>query len=119
MDKGQVYRTLLFWGALLVLLGYWQGWPYLIAGVGLASALMAAFPPLAVLFFRGVWGITRMVGWLNGLVLLTLVYVLVLTPVAWLSRRFRPDPLQLKKPTDSPWQMRDHRFGPDDLQQPW
>ena len=63
-----------------------------------------------------------MLGAINSRVLLTLVYYLVLTPIALLYRLTHRDPLSLKRADDtgrSYWIVRDHTFGPRDLERPW
>src|SRR5207247_5303096 len=54
-------------------------------------------------------------------VLLTLVYYLVLTPIALLYRLTHRDPLRLRRADDtgrSYWIVRDHPFEPRDLERP-
>jgi hypothetical protein len=95
-----------------------------------AFAYVALGLLLVGLFFRwpaaklaGAWlGLSAVLGAINSRVLLTLVYYLVLTPVALLYRLTHRDPLSLKRPDDtgrSYWIVRDHKFGPRDLERPW
>ena len=85
---------------------------------------------LVGLFFRwpaaklsGAWlGFSAMLGAVNSTVLLTIVYYLVLTPVALLYRLMHRDELSLKGAGNterSYWIVRDHRFVPRDLERPW
>ncbi|SRR6266498_4207431 len=78
--------------------------------------------PLAVklsgawLWFAGVLGA------INSRILLTLIYYLVLVPVATLYRWNAGDPLKLKRRDDthrSYWIVREHQFESRDLERPW
>lgn len=95
-----------------------------------AFAYLALGLLLVGLFFRwpaaklaGAWlGLSAVLGAINSRVLLTLVYYLVLTPIALLYRLTHRDPLSLKRADDSErsyWILRDHRFEPRDLERPW
>ena len=95
-----------------------------------AFAYVALGLLLIGLFFRwpaaklaGAWlGLSAVLGAINSRVLLTLVYYLVLTPIALLYRLTHRDPLGLKRADDSErsyWILRDHRFEPRDLERPW
>ena len=95
-----------------------------------AFAYVALGLLLVGLFFRwpagklaGTWlGFSAVLGAINSKILLTLVYYLVLTPIALLYRLTHRDPLSLKRADDSGrsyWIVRDHQFGPRDLERPW
>ena len=95
-----------------------------------AFAYVALGLLLVGLFFRwpaaklaGAWlGLSAVLGAINSKILLTLVYYLVLTPIALLYRLTHRDPLSLKRVDDSGrsyWIVRDHQFGPRDLERPW
>jgi len=51
--------------------------------------------------------------------LLTLVYFLILTPVALLSRIGKKDSLTLRKPAVSNWSDRNHQYQQEDLENVW
>jgi hypothetical protein len=64
----------------------------------------------------------RILGAVNSKVLLTLLYYLILVPVAVLSRWNTGDALKLKRGDDnhrSYWIVREHQFEPRDLERPW
>ena len=95
-----------------------------------AFAYVALGLLLVGLFFRwpavklaGAWlGFSAVLGAINSKILLTLVYYLVLTPIALLYRLTHRDSLSLKRAADSGgshWIVRDHEFGPRDLERPW
>ena len=58
-------------------------------------------------------------GNINSAVLLFLIYYLLLTPIAFLSRIGSKDPLQLKAPTKSNFKELRHLYSAKDLQNPW
>lgn len=61
-------------------------------------------------------------GGVNAKVLLSLVYLLVLTPIALVYRAFHGDFLTLKRRSGagaSYWKERNHRYGAGDLDRPW
>ena len=59
------------------------------------------------------------VGKINGFVLLSLVFFLVLTPIAFFYRLFNKDSLALEPKGDSYFAVRDHTFTGEDLTNPW
>jgi len=58
-------------------------------------------------------------GFVIGKVVLSLVFFLVLVPVAWLSRLFRKDPLKLKARHQSTYHLRDHLYKAEDFENMW
>ena len=71
----------------------------------------------------GMWlGLGAVLGGLNSKILLTVVYCLVLVPIAFIHRRIRGNPMNLERSHDarsSYWTIRDHRFEPRDIERPW
>ena len=63
--------------------------------------------------------ITRVLGYVNARVLLSLVFFIILVPLAFLQRMFKKDVLQLKRPTKSMYKERNHLFEPKDLENMW
>ena len=59
------------------------------------------------------------IGRVNAAMLLFLVYYLILTPIAFLSRIGSKDPLQLKAPEKSNFVLYEHKFRPEDLKNTW
>jgi hypothetical protein len=71
-----------------------------------------------------IWGwekFSHALGWFNSKVLLSIVFFLFLTPIAFLYRIFRKkDTLMLKRPPDnSAFVERNHTFTSRDLENPW
>lgn len=76
---------------------------------------------LAARVSRAWLGLAAALGALNARVLLTLVYYLVLTPVAFVYRIAHGDVLDLEPVARgrSHWKPRDHDFEARDLERPW
>ncbi|GJM32885.1 MAG: hypothetical protein DHS20C18_18860 [Saprospiraceae bacterium] len=104
-------------GFLILFLIFDQRWMIfvsLIVGLaGLFSTFLAQYIDWAWMKF------VRILGWINSRILLSLVFFVVLLPLALLSRLFKKDPLMLKKRTDSYFKERNHTFTPKDLEHPW
>ncbi|KAA5539795.1 SxtJ family membrane protein [Adhaeribacter rhizoryzae] len=69
------------------------------------------------------WGWTKLalaLGYINGIILLTLIFFLVLCPVAFLYRFKNKDPLQLKKKSSGSYFItRNHTYTAQDLEKLW
>lgn len=90
---------------------------YVIIGIAVLSALFRAFASL----LASLWMAFGMVlGKINGAILLTLVYFLLLTPLSFLKKIFSPSQSFLKsKDANSRFIVRDHTYDKKDLQFPW
>ena len=67
-------------------------------------------------------GFAAVLGGLNSKILLTVVYCLVLVPIAFIHRRIRGNRMNLERShhaQPSYWTIRDHRFEPPDIERPW
>ena len=82
---------------ICLLLGYWGKFPkFLPVSLGLLILTMAwpnAFRPLAVLWF----GLSHLLGRVMSRVILTVLFFLIVTPIALIRRLMGADALQLKK----------------------
>ena len=59
-------------------------------------------------------------GWVNSRILLSVIYFVFLLPIAWVSRLFTKDPLKLKaKTASSLYNVRDHEYKKEDLENIW
>ena len=69
------------------------------------------------------WGWLRfshLIGTVNTRIILTLIFFLFLTPIAFVYRLFHGDSLKIKKNTsDSNWFHRDHTYEKSDLDKAW
>lgn len=78
----------------------------------------ALFKPAAKVWFA----LSHVLGTVMSKVLLTVVFLVVLTPVGLLRAMLGKDPMrvrQFKKDTASAFRVRDHAFGPADIEQPF
>ena len=85
-----------------------------------ASGLLSTFlaEKIAWLWYK----LAAVLGKVNGFILLTILFYFILTPIAWLSKVFKKDDLQLKKKSDpnaSYFVERNHTFSKEDLEKPW
>lgn len=65
--------------------------------------------------------LTQFIGLVVSKIILTLIFFLLLFPLALLSRMFsKKDPLHLKKnSSDSYYSVRNHEYSQEDLKDPW
>jgi hypothetical protein len=104
---------------LLVLHVIFQKEGFLLAAqiIGAASILSEHFLTLVT------WAWTKLalaLGYINGIILLSLIFFLVLWPVALLYRYKNKDPLQLKKKSSgSYFTTRNHTYTAQDLEKMW
>tara|TARA_B100000508_G_C11288802_1_gene194197 strand:- start:90 stop:464 length:375 start_codon:yes stop_codon:yes gene_type:complete len=58
-------------------------------------------------------------GWVNSRILLSIIFFILLTPIAWLYRMINKDPLKKKKSEHSTFVNRNHQFTKADLENVW
>lgn len=58
-------------------------------------------------------------GKINAAILLFIIYYLLLTPIAFLARIGKKDPLQLNAPPTTNFVFKQHKYTAKDLQNPW
>lgn len=97
----------------------WGGRPWLWGGLSI-GLLGLLWPAAGALLAKAWQQLAHLLGRVNGSLLLGLVFFLVLWPTALLARLFRrEDRLQLRRKTGSYFQVREHTFTAEDLQDPW
>ena len=107
---------------LALLLAEWIWSPgYLMLVAGALGAISLMFPVLAEWIHIGWMKLAQALGWFNGRLLLSLVFFLLLTPIALIYRLFNRDSLRLKRPKEgeSMFVERNHTFSASDLSNPW
>ena len=105
----------------LLALFLWLKNPWLLRSA-LAVGALGAFSPWAAEKIHQGWTLlARALGWVNGRILLSAVFFVFLTPIAWLARKAKAMDLQLiKKPEGSSYYVtRDHTYEPKDLDNTW
>jgi len=87
----------------------------------MAALLIALLvPPLARLITLGWEKFSRILAAVNNRIILTIVYYLVLVPIACLYRLFNRDPLRLaRKESGSYYCERNHLYSSTDLEKMW
>lgn len=89
---------------------------YVSAVVGIGGLLSTTFGGL----IHRLWmGLAKGLGFINGHLLLGLIFFFLLFPISLLYRLKSSDPLQLKKGKDSYFKDRNHTFEKKDLENPW
>lgn len=115
-DRARTADTLLAITTGLVVLGLTFGarWCFVVAAIAGGIGLLS--PALSGWIAQGWSWLGAKLGWINGRILLGLVFFVVLTPVALLRR------LLAKRSPDhgtTYWTARDHRYTAADLEKPW
>ena len=112
-------ETILVWVLFLVLL-YWifkdSGFLMAAAIIGLAGLLAPALA--AKLHWAWMW-LTRAIGTLTSTILLTIIFFLILTPLALISRLIGKNSLQLKPGAPTYFKTRHKTYDRDSLENSW
>jgi hypothetical protein len=88
--------------------------------VAAVIAFTSLIPPVGALVVKGWLALGQGLGWINSRIILTVIWYLFLTPIAFLYKLRGKDPLQLKKgESGSHFVTRKHQYGPKDLENPW
>ncbi len=119
MQKTDPYKTVLVILTGLLVISWFFKSPYLqLVSIGL-GVICVFFSRVAVLI-DWLWiKLALGLGWINSRILLTLIFFLFLLPVAWVSRLFVKDPLNLKRRKESLYINRNHKFQKKDLENIW
>ena len=72
-------------------------------------------------FITWIWlKLSHVMGWVMSKVILSIVFYLILFPIAALSRLFKPDLMRIKKNgKPSYYSERNQKYSAEDLQNPW
>jgi hypothetical protein len=88
--------------------------------IALTVLLLSTISEKAAIFIDKWWfWFGEKAGKVNAAILLFLIYYLILTPIAFLSRIGKKDPLQLHAPEKSNFIVKHHRYSAKDLENPW
>ena len=103
-----------------LVIGLIFGWQPLVVAATVLGVGFLLFPAFGDLILKGWFKFAEALGWFNSRVLLSLVFYIILTPIAVAYRLAGNDPLQLKKrPETSVFTDRNHTVTQKDLQDPW
>lgn len=118
--KQQDYKSIIVMVLGFLILGMVLKVPwlnYVAIGVGVAALISQHLLRLILKFW---FGLAKVLGFINSRILLTVVYVVVLLPLAFLSRMFGNNSVQLKKKSgESYFVNRNHKYAKADLENPW
>ena len=115
-DAGMAF-TLIF----ILLKVIFEGEYFLMIAMGLLILTMTApiiCKPLAVIWF----GLAQILSTIVSKIILSVVFFVIVTPVAFIQRLMRKDSLRLndfKKGRESVMYNRNHTFGPQDIEKPF
>jgi hypothetical protein len=89
--------------------------------ISLLIGAISIFFPFAAKWIEWFWmKLAMALGWVNSRILLSVIYFAFLFPIAWLSRLFTKDPLQLKQSkSKSLYSIREHLYKKEDLENIW
>lgn len=95
-------------------------YPYFLIAAAVVGVGSLAIPAFGDLIVKGWYKIAEILGAINGRILLSLVFFVVLFPVAVIAKLTKKNPLNLKKEnTDSVFTERNHKYAAKDLEQVW
>lgn len=122
VDQNQAKDTGLALVLVLLIIGHFRDKPALmLPAIGILLLSMTfplVFSPLAWMWF----GLSRILADIVSRALLTLLFLVVVIPVALIRRLFGADPMRLKawkNSGDSVLKERDHTFSAEDLERPY
>jgi hypothetical protein len=95
-------------------------YPAFLIAAGVIGVLSIAIPVAGDLIVKGWYKIAEVLGAINGKILLSAVFFVVLFPVAMIARLSKKNPLGLKKDgSNTVFTERNHKYSAKDLEQVW
>ncbi|ACT94024.1 SxtJ family membrane protein [Dyadobacter fermentans] len=93
---------------------------YFLIAAAVIGVLSIAIPVFGDLIVKLWYKLAEVLGAINGKILLSAVFFIVLFPVAAIARLTKKNPLHLKKEdTDTVFTERNHKYSAKDLEQVW
>ncbi|MCE7064475.1 SxtJ family membrane protein [Dyadobacter sp. CY326] len=93
---------------------------YFLIAAAVVGVLSIAIPAAGDLIVKGWYKIAEILGAINGRILLSIVFFVVLFPVAIIAKLGKKNPLALKREAkDSVFVERNHKYAAKDLEQVW
>jgi hypothetical protein len=120
MKQPNAFQVVLTIVVGLVAISLFFSWPIL-TKVAVVLGLLSIFSSYFAEKLAFVWGkIGHALGLVNGSILLSIIFFIILTPIAFLMKILsKKDSLLLKKPTDTAFTTRNKWFQPKDLDNVW
>ncbi len=116
----KTYETIDVLALVSLLAGLWFGQPLLLYLSALLLLLVLLVPKLAAYLAWGWLRLAHILGTINAKIILTLIFYIILTPIALLYRFWRGDALGVRqRQPHSNWHRRDHTFQKEDLEKAW
>ncbi len=116
------YETMCVLALVSLLAGLWFGQPLLLYLAALLLLLTLVVKPAAA-WLAGIWlRFAQVLGNFNAKVILTLIFYLILTPIAMVYRLWRGDALGIHRRRHNPhshWHRREHTYAKADLEKAW
>lgn len=95
-------------------------YPYFLIAAAIIGVGSIAIPVFGDLIVKGWYKLAEVLGAINGKILLSAVFFIVLFPVAAIAKLSKKNPLNLKKEkSDSVFTERNHKYSAKDLEQVW
>lgn len=101
---------------------YFSEYAFLIPASIILMLIDIVWPKLFMPFARIWFGISAMLGQVSSRIILGVVYSLMVTPMGIVRRLMGKDSMQLKKwknGTASVFLIRDHAYGPEEIEKPY
>ena len=108
-------------GLLVLYYIFKSRYPYFIVAAAAIGVISLAIPAAGDLIVKGWYKLAEIMGAINGKILLSLVFFVVLFPVAVFARMGKKkNPLGLKRESgNSAFTERNHKYAAKDLEQVW
>lgn len=95
-------------------------YPYLLMAAAAIGVLSIFIPAAGDLIVKGWYKLAEIMGAINGRILLSLVFFVILFPVALLAKMGKKNPLTLKRESKkSVFVDRSHKYTAKDMEQVW
>lgn len=118
-DNRNAYQTILVISLGLIGLSFlFKTEVLMYIGIGI-GAVAIILPFTAPWISMGWFKLGEALGWVNGRILLSVIFFVFLFPMAMIYRWTRKNALHKKDLDDSLFQVREHQFSAKDLQDPW
>jgi hypothetical protein len=118
-DKNKVLETHLVIATALVIIYLLKEnmlFIWLAAGVGITGILIK---PLAKLITKGWFGLAEILSKITSSIIMTIVFYLILFPIATIYKLKNQGMLDLKNPDLSLWHERNHQYQKKDMENAW
>ncbi len=118
----KTYETMCVLALVSLLAGLWFGQPILLYLAALLLFVTLLVKPVATRLAKLWLQFAQFLGNINAKIILTLIFYLILTPIALLYRLWRGDALGIHRRQSQPhshWHRRDHMYQKADLEKAW